>query len=89
VTIVNIALPSAQADLGFSDDDRQAGGSIGIALLSTVEGYTTAFWWGAAIFAAGALTTGGLLRSAELRDQPPEPVHHGDAGVRLLLDPLH
>src|ERR671915_1933436 len=23
VTIVNIALPSAQADLGFSDDDRQ------------------------------------------------------------------
>ena len=23
VTIVNISLPSAQADLGFSDDDRQ------------------------------------------------------------------
>jgi hypothetical protein len=30
---------------------------------AAVEGYSTAFWWAAAIFAAGALVTGGLLRS--------------------------
>jgi hypothetical protein len=27
-----------------------------------VHGYTTAFWWAAAIFAAGALVCGVLLR---------------------------
>jgi EmrB/QacA subfamily drug resistance transporter len=74
---------------------QQIGGSIGIALLSTlavsattgfvtdhgpapevlrqaaVEGYTTAFWWAAAMFAVGALVTGALLRS----DARPAPVH--------------
>ena len=29
---------------------------------AAVEGYVTAFWWAAAIFAAGALVCGGLLR---------------------------
>jgi EmrB/QacA subfamily drug resistance transporter len=44
---------------------------------AAVEGYTTAFWWGAAIFAAGALVTGGLLRSrarAEVAPSAAEPV---------------
>jgi nitrate/nitrite transporter NarK len=30
---------------------------------ATVHGYTTAFWWAAAIFAAGAVACGALLRS--------------------------
>ena len=30
---------------------------------AAVEGYITAFWWAAAIFAVGALVTGALLRS--------------------------
>jgi EmrB/QacA subfamily drug resistance transporter len=30
---------------------------------AAVEGYVTAFWWAAAIFAVGALATGALLRS--------------------------
>ena len=30
---------------------------------AAVEGYVTAFWWAAAIFAIGALVTGALLRS--------------------------
>jgi EmrB/QacA subfamily drug resistance transporter len=34
-----------------------------LARQAAVEGYTTAFWWAAAIFAAGALVTGALLRS--------------------------
>jgi len=31
--------------------------------LAAVEGYVTAFWWAAAIFAVGAVVTGALLRS--------------------------
>jgi hypothetical protein len=30
---------------------------------AAVEGYHTAFWWAAAIFAVGAIVTGSLLRS--------------------------
>jgi EmrB/QacA subfamily drug resistance transporter len=44
---------------------------------AAVEGYTTAFWWAAAIFAAGALVTGSLLRSGVrpgLAHSPAEPV---------------
>jgi len=33
------------------------------AAQAAVEGYTTAFWWSAAIFAVGAIVTGSLLRS--------------------------
>lgn len=77
---------------------QQVGGSIGIALLSTVaasattdfvteggpgpgllreaavEGYVTAFWWAAAIFALGALVCGSLLRPrARPATVPAEP----------------
>ena len=71
---------------GMVNTSQQIGGSIGIALLSTlaasaatdylsgrvpgpevlqqaaVDGYTTAFWWAAAIFAIGAVVCGSLLR---------------------------
>src|SRR5215204_4765585 len=38
---------------------------------AAVEGYVTAFWWAAAIFALGALVSGSLLRS----DARPEMAH--------------
>jgi EmrB/QacA subfamily drug resistance transporter len=38
---------------------------------AAVEGYVTAFWWAAAIFALGALVSGSLLRS----DARPEMTH--------------
>ena len=44
---------------------------------AAVEGYTTALWWAAAIFAVGALITGGLLRSGvrpEIAHGRAEPV---------------
>ncbi len=78
---------------------QQIGGSIGIALLSTVaasatssfaashatgghatalaavHGYTTAFWWSAAIFAAGAIICGLLIRPGTPQVNPAaEPV---------------
>jgi EmrB/QacA subfamily drug resistance transporter len=37
---------------------------------AAVHGYTTAFWWSAGIFAAGALTTGLLVRG-KVRDPAP------------------
>jgi sugar phosphate permease len=37
--------------------------SPGVVASATVHGYTTAFWWAAAIFAAGAAVCGLLLRS--------------------------
>jgi EmrB/QacA subfamily drug resistance transporter len=48
-----------------------------VAAQAAVEGYTTAFWWAAAIFAVGALVTGGLLRSGvrpEVAHGAAEPV---------------
>ncbi len=78
---------------------QQIGGSIGIALLSTVaasatssfaashakgghatalaavHGYTTAFWWSAAIFAAGAIICGLLIGPGTPQVNPAaEPV---------------
>jgi EmrB/QacA subfamily drug resistance transporter len=85
------------ADAGVAsatvNTSQQVGGSIGIALLSslasgavtryltgkqptrlvqaqaTLHGYTTAFWWSAGIFAAGAVICGLLLRPGKI--QPP------------------
>jgi len=42
---------------------RPAPGLLGLGL---VHGYTTAFWWSAAIFAGGAVVAGALLRRGPL-----------------------
>jgi hypothetical protein len=44
--------------------------------VAAVEGYITAFWWAAAIFAVGAVITGALLRSGVRvpAHGSPEPV---------------
>jgi EmrB/QacA subfamily drug resistance transporter len=44
--------------------------------MAAVEGYVTAFWWAAAIFAVGAIVTGALLRSGVKvpAHGAPEPV---------------
>jgi hypothetical protein len=44
--------------------------SANLAARAAVHGYTTAFWWSAGIFAAGALITGLLVRG-KLRDPAP------------------
>jgi EmrB/QacA subfamily drug resistance transporter len=41
---------------------------------AAVEGYTTAFWWAAGIFAVGALVCGALLRPGAR----PEPAHRAE-----------
>jgi EmrB/QacA subfamily drug resistance transporter len=44
--------------------------SPGVAASAAVHGYTTAFWWAAAIFAAGAVICGLLLRPGTSRFEP-------------------
>jgi EmrB/QacA subfamily drug resistance transporter len=93
------------ADAGVAsatvNTSQQVGGSIGIALLSSLatsaatrflagkrptalaqaqsalHGYTTAFWWSAAIFAAGAVICGLLLRPGKI--QPPAAAGDSEA----------
>jgi EmrB/QacA subfamily drug resistance transporter len=49
--------------------------SASLAAQAAVHGYTTAFWWSAAIFAVGAIVCGLLLRSGAPRLEPSaEPV---------------
>jgi MFS family permease len=58
---------AVSATTGFLTDHGQ---SPELLRHAAVEGYTTAFGWAAAIFAIGALLTGGLLQSTR-----PAPVH--------------
>jgi hypothetical protein len=44
--------------------------SANLVARAAVHGYTTAFWWSAGIFAAGALITGLLVRG-KLREPAP------------------
>jgi hypothetical protein len=44
--------------------------SAAVAAQATVHGYTVAFWWTAAIFAAGALVCGLLLRGGAPQPEP-------------------
>jgi EmrB/QacA subfamily drug resistance transporter len=44
--------------------------SPGVAAEAAVHGYTTAFWWSAAIFAVGAIVSGLLLRSGVQQVDP-------------------
>jgi hypothetical protein len=63
---------------------QQVGGSIGIAVLSTVagaavtplDGFTTAFWFAAGIFAVGAVVVRVVLPPGRARHAAPgaEPV---------------
>jgi EmrB/QacA subfamily drug resistance transporter len=82
-SIATATLGVAARDSGVAsamvNTSQQVGGSIGVALLSTVaasgatavDGYVTAFWWAAGIFAVGGLATGALLRPG-VRPQPGE-----------------
>jgi EmrB/QacA subfamily drug resistance transporter len=69
---IGTALLSTLAVSATSDYIATHGPGAGAA----VEGYVTAFWWAAAIFAAGALVTGALLRSGVRvpAHVAPEPV---------------
>ena len=66
---------AASATAHLSPGTCPAAPSPGLAGLALVHGYDTAFWWSAAIFAAGAVIAGLLLRRGPLthHDGPQEP----------------
>jgi hypothetical protein len=80
---IGTALLSTLAVSAASDFLADRGPAPELLGQAAVEGYVTAFWWAAAIFAAGALVCGTLLRSdarpalghgGAPRTPQPEPV---------------
>jgi EmrB/QacA subfamily drug resistance transporter len=68
---IGTALLSTLAATAASDFLVQRGPAPELLRQAAVEGYVTAFWWAAGIFAVGALVCGSLLRS----DARPAAVH--------------
>jgi EmrB/QacA subfamily drug resistance transporter len=59
---IGTALLSTLAASAATDFVTDRGPAHEVLRQAAVEGYTTAFWWAAGIFAVGALVCGGLLR---------------------------
>jgi EmrB/QacA subfamily drug resistance transporter len=73
---IGTALLSTVAASAVTDFVTDRGPAPEVLRQAAVEGYTTAFWWAAAIFAAGALVCASLLRShvrPEMTHDGPEP----------------
>jgi EmrB/QacA subfamily drug resistance transporter len=96
MNVATMGVPPADAGVASAtvNTSQQVGGSIGIALLSSLasgavtryltgrkptplvqaqaalHGYTTAFWWSAGIFGAGAVVCGLLLRRGKVQPSP-------------------
>jgi EmrB/QacA subfamily drug resistance transporter len=68
---IGTALLSTLAVAATTDFVGERGPAPEVLRRAAVEGYTTAFWWAAGIFAVGALVCGSLLRSSAR----PEPAH--------------
>lgn len=68
---IGTALLSTLAVSATTDFVTAHGPGAAVLGQAAIEGYVTAFWWGAAIFAVGALVCGSLLRS----DVRPELAH--------------
>jgi EmrB/QacA subfamily drug resistance transporter len=66
---IGTALLSTVAASAVSDFVAARGPAPAVLRQAAIEGYTTGFWWAAAIFTAGALVCGALLR----RGTRPEP----------------
>jgi hypothetical protein len=64
--------------------------SPGLLGLGLVHGYTTAFWWSAAIFACGAVLAGALLRRGPLTRRGPDgqPVSPPEGSHRAAAPPM-
>jgi EmrB/QacA subfamily drug resistance transporter len=68
---IGTALLSTLAVSATTDFLTDRGPAPEVLRQAAVEGYVTAFWWAAGIFAVGALVCGSLLRS----DVRPTPAH--------------
>ncbi len=103
LTVMNIALPSAQRALHFGTviftgavttylaAHLAAARLIGrpaLTVLALTHGYDIAFWWTAGIFSAGAVIAGALLRTGPLRPaSTPPPAHTEVTTAQAKADP--
>jgi sugar phosphate permease len=71
---IGTALLSTLAISATTDFVTDRGATPELLREAAVHGYTTAFWWAAAIFAVGALVCGSLLRA-----DAPAHLGHGAA----------
>jgi EmrB/QacA subfamily drug resistance transporter len=64
--------------------------SAGLLGLGLVHGYTTAFWWSAAIFACGAVVAGSLMRRGPLtrRDAAGQPAAVPEGAPQTIAPPM-
>jgi EmrB/QacA subfamily drug resistance transporter len=68
---IGTALLSTLAVSAATDFITDRGPAPEVLRQAAVEGYTTAFWWAAAIFVLGAVVTGSLLRSGARPELAP------------------
>ncbi len=83
---IGTALLSTLAASAATDFVAGHGPAPDVLRQAAVEGYTTAFWWAAGIFAVGALVCGSLLRSRARPElaQRAEPEHEPEHGSEPL-----
>jgi MFS family permease len=67
---------AATATINWLNSHVQGQPSLEQLHLASVDGYTTVFWWCAAIFAAGAVVSGLLLRRGPLPAPPGTPAEN-------------
>jgi EmrB/QacA subfamily drug resistance transporter len=72
---------AAAATAGYLTAHRH---SLGVAARATVHGYSVADWWGAGIYAFGAVLTVLLFRRRPRRATPPQPVTAETAAEDVL-----
>jgi EmrB/QacA subfamily drug resistance transporter len=72
-TIATSAVASYLASRITPGTVTRGGPSAGLRALALVHGYTTAFWWSAAIFAFGAVVAGTLFRWGPLTRPTSQP----------------
>ena len=63
---------AASATASYLTSHSRGRPTAALAQLALVHGYTTAFWWCAGIFLAGAVLCGSLMRSGPLQGRPAQ-----------------
>jgi len=83
---------AVSATAGYLTTHTRSGAHPGADLTTQalLHGYITAFWWAAAVFAAGALVCGLLMRRGPLdRQNPPQPGTTAAATGGRSTQPAH
>jgi len=72
LALLNTVATSSTTD--YIEGHAQGRPTLPLIHVATVHGYTTAFWWCAGIFAAGAVICGSLMRRGPLQAPAAAPV---------------